>query len=250
MATRAAKSINGKAAPQALYQRIRADLEDKILSGRWPPGHRIPFEHELVETYQCSRMTVNKVLSGLAAAGIIERKRRVGSFVAKPVVQSAVLHIPDIQAEIAKRGEAYNYELLTRKRRKATKDDLDRLGMEQGCDVLVLSCRHIAKGRPFAYEERLINLDMVPPAVEIDFARVPPGTWLLGHVPWSEAEHQITATLADDDARQALALKKPAACLVVERRTWRKRKVITSVRVTYPNDLYRLTARFTPAGRG
>ncbi len=249
MPTRVAKSMNGRAAPQALYQRIRADLEDKILSGRWPPGYRIPFEHELVETYQCSRMTVNKVLSGLAAVGIIERKRRVGSFVAKPVVQSAVLHIPDIQAEIAKRGEAYGYELLARKRRKATKDDLDRLGTDRGCDVLVLSCRHIAKGRPFAYEERLINLDVVPPAVDIDFSQVPPGTWLLGHVPWSEAEHQITATLAGDDARAALALKKPAACLVVERRTWRKSKVITSVRVSYPNDLYRLTARFTPAGR-
>lgn len=248
MAVRATKS-GSKAAPQALYQRIRADLEDKILSGRWPPGHRMPFEHELVETYQCSRMTVNKVMSGLAAAGIIERKRRLGSFVAKPVVQSAVLHIPDIQAEIAKRGEVYGYELLVRKRRKATKDDLERLGMERSCDVLALSCRHIAKGRPFAYEERLINLDVVSAAVEIDFAQVPPGTWLLGHVPWSEAEHQITATLADDDARAALALKKPAACLVVERRTWRKSKVITAVRVTYPNDLYRLTARFTPAGR-
>ncbi|MET0444782.1 MAG: histidine utilization repressor [Pseudorhodoplanes sp.] len=249
MAARGAKVLNGKAAPQALYQRIRADLEDKILSGRWPPGHRMPFEHELVETYQCSRMTVNKVMSGLAAAGIIERKRRLGSFVAKPVVQSAVLHIPDIQAEIAKRGEAYGYELLARRRRKATKDDLERLGSERSCDVLVLGCRHIAKGRPFAYEERLINLDVVAAAAEIDFASVPPGTWLLGHVPWSEAEHQITACLAEDDARKALALKKPAACLVVERRTWRKNKIITAVRVTYPNDLYRLTARFTPAGR-
>jgi GntR family transcriptional regulator, histidine utilization repressor len=249
MAVRAAKSVNGKPAPQALYQRIRADLEDKILSGRWPPGHRMPFEHELVETYQCSRMTVNKVMSGLAAAGLIERKRRLGSFVAKPVVQSAVLHIPDIQAEIAKRGEAYGYELMTRKRRKATKDDLERLGTERSCDVLVLSCRHIAKGRPFAYEERLINLDVVAAASEVDFTSVPPGTWLLGHVPWNEAEHQITACLAEDDARKALMLKKPAACLVVERRTWRKSKIITAVRVTYPNDLYRLTARFTPAGR-
>jgi GntR family histidine utilization transcriptional repressor len=236
-------------APQALYQRIRAELEDKILSGRWPPGYRIPFEHELVETYQCSRMTVNKVLSGLADAGVIERKRRVGSFVAKPLVQSAVLHIPDIQAEIAKRGEAYGYELLARKRRKATRDDLDRLGIEGGCDVLALNCRHIAKGRPFALEQRLINLDVVPSAAEIDFNKVPPGTWLLGHVPWNEAEHRITACLADATALTALALKKPAACLVVARRTFRKSKVITSVRVTYPNDLYQLTARFTPAAR-
>ncbi|MDB5563787.1 MAG: Histidine utilization repressor [Tardiphaga sp.] len=241
--------VKARAAPQALYQRIRADLEEKIMSGRWPPGHRIPFEHELVDTYNCSRMTVNKVLSGLADAGVIERKRRVGSFVARPLVQSAVLHIPDIQAEIAKRGESYGYELLARKRRAATTDDLDRLGLKAGCDVLSLRCRHIAKGRPFALEERLINLDVVPLASEIDFAKVPPGTWLLGHVPWNEAEHQITACLADDAVLKALALKQPAACLVVERRTWRKRKIITSVRVSYPSDLYQLTARFTPAAR-
>ena len=231
-----------------LKDRIRSDLEAKIFSGAWSPGERIPNEERLAESYACSRMTVNKVLSGLAAAGVIERKRRVGSFVAKPLVQSAVLHIPDIQAEIAKRGEAYAYELLSRKRRKATKDDLERLGIDKSCDVLVLSCRHIAKGRPFALEERLINLDVVPPASEIDFTRVPPGTWLLGHVPWNEAEHRITASLADDVALKALTLKKPAACLVVERRTWRKNKIITSVRVTYPNDLYQLTARFTPTG--
>ena len=247
MATvRAQKS---EAAPQALYQRIRADLEDKIMSGRWPPGHRIPFEHELVDTYQCSRMTVNKVLSGLADAGVIERKRRVGSFVARPLVQSAVLHIPDIQAEIAKRGESYGYELLARRRRAASKDDLDRLGLVTGCDVLSLRCRHIAKGRPFALEERLINLDVVPLAADVDFKKVPPGTWLLGHVPWNEAEHQITAGLADDAVRKALALPKPAACLVVQRRTWRKRKIVTSVRVSYPCELYQLTARFTPAAR-
>ena len=54
----------------ALYQRIRGDIEGKIMSGDWPPGHRVPFEHELMESYDCSRMTVNKVLSGLAAAGL------------------------------------------------------------------------------------------------------------------------------------------------------------------------------------
>ena len=49
-----------------LHQRIRDDIEARIMSGDWPPGHRIPFEHELMAEYGCSRMTVNKVLSTLA----------------------------------------------------------------------------------------------------------------------------------------------------------------------------------------
>ncbi|MFY8153816.1 MAG: GntR family transcriptional regulator, partial [Hyphomicrobiales bacterium] len=56
-----------------LHQRIRGDIEGRIMSGDLKPGDRIPFEHELSAHYGCSRMTVNKVLSALVDAGLIER---------------------------------------------------------------------------------------------------------------------------------------------------------------------------------
>jgi len=43
-----------------LHQRIRTDIEAKILSGAWGPGFRLPFEHELMTEYGCARMTVNR----------------------------------------------------------------------------------------------------------------------------------------------------------------------------------------------
>ena len=60
-------------------RRILEDVEGKILSGEWPPGHRIPFEHELTEQYRCSRMTVNKAITELVKRGLIERRRKSGS---------------------------------------------------------------------------------------------------------------------------------------------------------------------------
>ena len=113
----------------ALYQRIRNDLEARIMSGAWPPGHRVPFEHELMETYSCSRMTVNKVLSALADAGLVVRRRRAGSFVSRPRVQSAILQIPDLKAEVEKRGERYGYRLLELRKRAASAHDKARLGV-------------------------------------------------------------------------------------------------------------------------
>lgn len=86
--------IDANGTTTALYQRIRGDIESRILSGDWPPGHRVPFEHELMESYDCSRMTVNKVLSALAVAGLVERRRRAGSFVSRPRVQSAICKFP------------------------------------------------------------------------------------------------------------------------------------------------------------
>ena len=110
----------------ALYQRIRNDLESRITSGVWPPGHRVPFEHELMETYSCSRMTVNKVLSALAGAGLVIRKRRAGSFVSRPRVQSAILQIPDMKAEVEKRGERYSYRLLESLRKRVLASTHDK----------------------------------------------------------------------------------------------------------------------------
>jgi GntR family histidine utilization transcriptional repressor len=34
-----------------LYKQIRLDIERRILTGEWPPGHRIPFEHQLMTRY-------------------------------------------------------------------------------------------------------------------------------------------------------------------------------------------------------
>ena len=61
---------------KSLHELILGEVEGRILSGEWPPGYRIPFEHELTAQYGCSRMTVNKALSALVKKGLIERRRR------------------------------------------------------------------------------------------------------------------------------------------------------------------------------
>ncbi len=206
------------------------------MSGAWPPGHRVPFEHELMETYSCSRMTVNKVLSALADLGLVVRRRRAGSFVARPRVQSAILQISDLKAEVEKRGERYGYRLLELHKRAASVHDKARLGVGSRTTVLALCCRHEAEGQPFAVEDRLINVQAVPDALKQDFAVTPPNTWLVGHVPWTEAEHRITACNADKLVAADLGIDPGAACLVIERRTWRNGEPITAVRITHPGS--------------
>ena len=231
---------------RSLHQRISLDLEAQIRSGAWPPGFRIPFEHELTTQYGCARATVNKAVSALVAAGLIERRRRAGSFVARPHVQSAVLRIPDIQAEITARGQAYGYDLLSRRRRKVHAGDPDEAALGVAGMVLDLHCRHRADGLPFAVEHRIISLAAAPEAAEVDFANVPPGTWLLQHVAWTEAEHRIGAVNPDVATARLLRVKVADACLSVRRWTWRVGQGITYVRQIFPGDAYDLVARFTP----
>ncbi|TPK88884.1 MULTISPECIES: histidine utilization repressor [unclassified Mesorhizobium] len=231
----------------SLHQRILSDIREKILSGAWAPGHRIPFEHELTAHYNCSRMTVNKALSQLAKAGLIERRRRSGSFVRQPQSQAAVLELHDIRIEVEALGLPYRYERLERLRRRSGAEDRALLGLSAPGPVLALEGLHFAGERPFALEQRLINLSAVAEAGEEEFLEIAPGPWLIGRVPWSEAEHRIRAMAADDAIADALDIDPGAPCLVVERRTWSAEHPVTHVRFVYPADSHTLMARFTPS---
>ena len=230
-----------------LHQRIRSEIEDLIRSGVWAPGRKVPSEAELMAQFGCSRMTVNKAMSALAAEGLIVRRRRAGSFVARPRVHSTVLDIPDIQAEILARGETYRFDLLEQKRRKAKAGDVEEKALAAGVDLLALRGLHVAGGRPFALEDRLISLSAVPEAATTDFAAEPPGAWLLHHVPWTEAENRISAVGAGVVVAELLALDAGTALLAVERRTWRAGEPVTWVRQLFPGEAYDLVARFGPA---
>ncbi|SIQ87362.1 transcriptional regulator, GntR family [Rhizobium sp. RU35A] len=233
---------------KTLHGRILGDLERRILSGEWPPGYRLPFEVDLAIQYGCSRMTANKVLTQLARAGLIERRKKSGSFVAQPVAQSAVLEIHDIETEVRSLNLSYGYRLETRNRRMATRQDCTLMELADGSAVLECVAVHLAGGRPFCLEYRLINLATVPEAESEDFSLIAPGAFLISRVPWNAAEHRIQAVTAAADVATKLEIARHSACLVIERRTWGAGGPVTFVRFTYPGDRHALVARFQPGG--
>lgn len=230
-----------------LHRRIGADIERRIVSGEWRPGARVPTEAELMQTYACARMTVSRALTELAERGLVVRRRRAGTMVAHPPLRSAaVVAIPDIQAEVEGRGMAYGHRQLARWTRDATPDEA---WLAQGRDTRLAEVEilHLADSEPFGHERRLIALAAAPEAETADFAVTPPGGWLLAHTPWSEAEHRISAVPAGSHIGGRLALAPTAACLRLERRTWRDGQGVTWVWQTFPGAAYDLVARFSPA---
>ncbi|MCC6703388.1 MAG: histidine utilization repressor [Thermomicrobiales bacterium] len=232
---------------QTLYQRIQADIEAKIVSGDWPPGHRLPTELEMCAIYGCSRMTVNKVLTQLTRDGLIDRRKRAGSFVLQPRSQAAIIDVHDVRTEVEALNRPYGYRLLQQSVRPAREQEVVWLGEEMASDrLLILEAVHLASGRPFCAEWRAIDLDTVPSAERADFATTPPSTWLLHEVPWTVAEHTISAIGATGTIATALELPERTPCLQMERRTWNLARPVTVARLTYPGDANVFVARFTP----
>ncbi len=231
----------------SLHMRILTDIKQLILSGRWSPGHRIPFELDLAKDYACSRMTVNKALTELVRAGLIERRRKAGSFVRAPRSQAALLEIRDLKDEVEELGRTYRFVRLATRQRKASSADRGRLGLVDAGRIMAVTCLHLGSDVPYCVEDRIINLAAVPAATVESFEVVAPGPWLVAHVPWSEAEHRITAMLPDRTSAAHLDIPVSTPCLVVERMTWRASLPLTHVRFTYPGNAREMIARFQPA---
>lgn len=230
-----------------LHQRILTEIQDKIVTGVWPPGHRLPFEVDLAVHYQCSRMTVNKVMGQLVQAGLIERRKKSGSFVSQPKAQSAVLEIHDIRDEVRSLNLEYRYERLQLRRRPPNAEDMDWLQNRGATEVIHITALHHAGDQPFCLEERTINLMTVPEAAEADFLDIAPGPWLSSQIPWTAAQHRIQAVPVSRKEHKLLKLSAKDACLVIERRTWNTQGPVTHVRMTYPGNRHIVTADFRPA---
>ncbi len=233
--------------PATLHERILTEVRDNILGGTWQPGHKIPFETDMAEQYGVSRMTVNKALTQLTREGYLERRRKVGTFVAKPRLQSAVMEIANIGEEVRQRGSEYTFRNVARAMRAATAGDRDLLRTDDpDLQVIAIECVHSADDEPFCHEARLINLGAAPEARRADFDAEPAGSWLLQQAPWSAAEHRIRAMTPAPHIARLLALPPSSACLEIERRTEFEGQPITFARLTYRGDKHQLVAQFSP----
>jgi GntR family histidine utilization transcriptional repressor len=115
-------------------------------------------------------------------------------------------------------------------------------------NVLETEGVHYADHTPLAFEHRLISATQVPEILGTDLAATAPGTWLLAHVPWTEAENRITATAASPALAHALGIALGDPCLTVTRRTWRAAAPVTLVTQQFIAERHELVARFGATG--
>lgn len=229
-----------------IWLQIRRAIALPILSGKWPPGTRLPSEIELTERFGTSRMTVNKAIQNLAGEGIVKRRPKIGTVVADRAQERPVFEIWDIADLIARMGGRYSYKLVDCRNLKDDPEQRELLGVSSRTPVLWLRCLHLSNGKPFQLEERMINVDAAPEITCQPLETVGPGPWLLATVPWTDAEHKITAQAAPRDIAKLLGVKPGSPCLVVDRRTWNDTVPVTYARLWHAGSQHSLVGHFEP----
>lgn len=226
-----------------LYRQVKDYVVTRILAGDWPPGGRLPSEHQLTRKLGVSRMTAHRALRELTAEGWIARVQGAGSFVAEQKPQSALLEIRNIREEIAERGHAHACEVVKLVRERAGAEVAQALEVPRGRTVYHSILVNREDGVPVQVEDRYVNSAFAPDYHKQDFTRTTPYEYLDTLGPMDAAEHVIEVVLPDRPMQRMLQVEAGAPCLLLTRRTWSDRLVVSRARSTYPGARYRLAGR-------
>ena len=171
----------------------------------------------------------------MAEHGWIERRRRAGSRVAPAPERRAQVSIPLIRKDIAARGMTPGHRILSHGPQAMPATQRLVLNLCDGAVTWRTRTLYLADGRPFALEDRWVNLDTAPGYADVDPAHVSPNEWLVMHAPFAHGTLDYSADSATKAEAQALGLPEGSPVLVLERTTFAPGDAaVTQVRLVYP----------------
>ena len=233
-----------KAAPEPIYLQIKKIIQQRITSGEWVAGQKLPSENDFVAALEVSRMTINRALRELTHEGLVKRVHGLGSFVAETPRHASLIELQDIALEIEQGGKRHHSKVLKLETLEASASIAAGLELEAGARVYHLRAVHYQDDLPMQLEARYVNAQAVPEFVQQDFTRVTATAYLLQQYQPDEMEHRVRAVMPERASRELLQLADNEPCLQLVRRTWKNGRVVTRVTLTYPGDRYELGARY------
>lgn len=225
------------------WQSVQDEVLRRINTREWKPGDLIPNEAELAIEFGCARATVNRALREIAETGILDRRRKAGTRVALNPATKATLNIPIIRQEIEDKGQKYNYSLVSREIITPPASISTSMQTPISGEMLHLCALHTADDRPFAFEDRWINLMAVPSAQNTSFERVSANEWLLMNIPYTGGEIAFSSVTANALEARMLGCTVGTALFLTNRLTWNGNDAITKLRLVFASG-YQLRTSF------
>ncbi len=232
------------ATASARYLQVKQFVLRRISAGALRAGERVPSENELVRELDVSRMTANRALRELAAAGVLVRVAGVGTFVAEERAHSHPLEVRNISAEIRARGHEHTAKVIALTSVSASRELAERCGISPGARLDHSVLVHFEDGVPLQVEDRYVNPTVVAGYLRNDFTRITPHEFLMQSAPLQRAEHTVRALVPDGRIRRMLRLEADDACLLIRRRTWTGDRIATIADLYHPGSRYELAGSF------
>ena len=154
------------------YRGIARNLAERIESGVLPSGSRVPSERELASEYGVSLMTARAAVNLLGQRGLVERRARRGTFVARRKIELNLSAVAGLSVRLLREGITPGAEVI--EARTVAADELasvasNALGMVRDDEPIhVVVRRRTGNGEPLALEESYFPSRYCPDLLERD----------------------------------------------------------------------------------
>lgn len=226
------------------YQYIKQEILNQLAQGVWQEGERMPTEFALAKQFAVSRMTVNRALKELSEERILERRQGSGTFVAQRKYKNIRVEITNIAQDIKASKRRYHAQVISQQTLSSEditpilqshfninpKDDKVRL-----YEVKII---HFADDKPVQYEERWVNVELVPQFIEQDFTKTNTSDYLIANVAFESGNYHIFAKNATPTVANALSIPEQAPTLLLQRSTLSEGVVVTFVNLWHAGERY------------
>jgi GntR family transcriptional regulator len=155
-----------------LYRLIEADLRARIRTGEVAPGAQVETELELMDRFGVSRATVRQALGGLIAAGALEVRRGLGTYVASARFEHTIGGFYSFSREIERGGRRPGTRVLGLTVEPADEAVAEALEVSPGTPVVALRRIRLADDEPIVVETSRLPAARFPGLETVDFATV------------------------------------------------------------------------------
>jgi GntR family transcriptional regulator len=240
-----------------LYYQLENVLREKITSGAYASGERLPTEIELIEQYSVSRITVRQALSALAEDGLIERRQGRGTYVAERKSKkrkfTGKIHLTGSLDELIEMGMETPVKVLEMNRVDADAHEAELLQLKIGTPIYRLKRLRINENKPFGL---IINYLPEEIGSRLTVAELSSGALLhtietkLGYQ-LETATQEIKAELSDPYVANLLDVRVGTALLSIERTVYTDKGVpVEYVHTLYRSDLYGYSVKLVRDKKG
>jgi GntR family transcriptional regulator len=211
---------NASSFDQPLYEVVRGGILDKLRTGVWAAGDRLPPEPELARLFGVGIGTIRRAVESLVAERLLIRRAGRGTIVARFTDEHAFdlyFNYVDAAGAPVKVGA----EVLSFAKERANARFAALFGMERGGTVARVENLRTIDGTPVMLDRLWIPLNVFANLGAQDFASRRGSIYGFYQERYAvsvvRVSEDVTAAEADEGVAKALGLKRGAAVLQVER---------------------------------
>ena len=204
-----------------LYERVKRQISEAILLGKWTPGTVLPGEVALAQLFGVAVGTVRRALMDLTAEGLLTRRRKTGTVVTGRTPHHSLRYFFQYFRLHGLDGALVRStaRVLSVRTSPASETEATALGLDPAAPVLRLHRTREVEGRIVMHDRFVLPAARLP-----DFPQAPDQVpellylFLLERygIRISAVRERVSADLADGDDLALLSLTDPAAVLSID----------------------------------